>query len=102
MACDREAPTVLTIFDRLIPRANCPRRRRTMSGKDFIAGSPAPQIGRPLCRVFALAGDTRPERVIAADLLHEEIRRRCAPGRGGLAPNPDASGERRRLIRPQR
>jgi transposase len=28
MACDREAPAVLTIFDRLIPRANCPRRRR--------------------------------------------------------------------------
>src|SRR5262249_16874876 len=41
IACDREVPAVLTIFDRLIPRANCPRRRRTMSGKDFIAGSPA-------------------------------------------------------------
>src|ERR1700730_11091504 len=32
-----------------------------------------PQIGRPLCRVFAFAGDTWPERVIAADLLHEEL-----------------------------
>ena len=30
-----------------------------------------PQIGRPLPRVFALAADTWPERVIAADLLHE-------------------------------
>jgi hypothetical protein len=26
-----------------------------------------------LCRVFAFAGDTWPERVIAADLLHEEL-----------------------------
>src|SRR3984893_898468 len=32
-----------------------------------------PQIGRPLCRVFAFAGDTWPERVIAADLLHKEL-----------------------------
>jgi N-terminal domain of anti-restriction factor ArdC len=31
------------------------------------------QIGRPLCRVFAFAGDTWPERVIAADLLDEEL-----------------------------
>ena len=37
-----------------------------------------PQIGRPLCRVFALAGNAWPERVIAADLLHEE------PDAGGL------------------
>src|ERR1700730_11757119 len=55
-----------------------------------------PQIGRPLCRVFAFAGDTWPQRVIAADLLHEELgARRRAPGRGGLGANPDASGERR-------
>ena len=32
-----------------------------------------PQIGWPLCRIFALAGDTWPERVIAADLLHEDL-----------------------------
>ena len=32
-----------------------------------------PQVGRPLCRIFALAGDTWPELVIAADLLHEEL-----------------------------
>ena len=32
-----------------------------------------PQIGRPLCRVLAFAGDTWPERVIAADLLYEEL-----------------------------
>ena len=31
-----------------------------------------PQIDRPLSRVFALAGDIRPERVIAADLLYAE------------------------------
>jgi hypothetical protein len=37
-----------------------------------------PQIGRPLCRVFAFAGDTWPERVIAAHLLHEEL------GAGGV------------------
>ena len=61
------------------------------------------QISRPLHRVLALAGDTWPERVIGADLLHKEL------GAGGLHlvakasdPNPDASGERRRLIRPQR
>jgi hypothetical protein len=35
------------------------------------------QIGRPLRRIFALAGDTRPQRVIAADLLDE------VPGPGG-------------------
>jgi hypothetical protein len=32
-----------------------------------------PQVWRPLCRVFALAGDIWPERVIAADLLDEEL-----------------------------
>jgi hypothetical protein len=32
-----------------------------------------PQIGRPLRWVFALAGDTWPERVIADDLLDEEL-----------------------------
>ena len=31
-----------------------------------------PQISRPLSRVFALASDIRPERVIAADLLYAE------------------------------
>jgi hypothetical protein len=32
-----------------------------------------PQIGRPLRWVFALTGDTWPERVIATDLFHEEF-----------------------------
>src|SRR5215471_3397282 len=85
MACDRGAPAVLTIFDRLIPRANCPRRRRTMSGKDFIAGSPAPAKSAGPCGVFALTGDTRPECVIAADLLHEEL------GAGGVHLVAEAS-----------
>jgi len=44
-----------------------------------------PQIGRPLCGVFALSGDTRPERVIAADLLHEEL------GAGGVHLVAEAS-----------
>jgi hypothetical protein len=52
--------------------------RRTMSGKEFIAEFLHPQISRPLGQVFALAGDTWPERVIAADLLHEEL------GAGGV------------------
>jgi hypothetical protein len=47
-----------------------------------------PQIGRPLGRVFALAGDTRPERVIAADLFHEEPR---AHGVHLLAQAPEPS-----------
>ena len=37
-----------------------------------------PQIGRPLGRVFTLADDAWPERVITADLLHEEL------GAGGV------------------
>jgi hypothetical protein len=49
-----------------------------MSGKEFIAEFLHPQISRPLGQVFALAGDTWPERVIAADLLHEEL------GAGGV------------------
>jgi hypothetical protein len=44
-----------------------------------------PQIGRPLCRVFAFAGDTWPERVIAADLLHKEL------GAGGVHLVAEAS-----------
>jgi hypothetical protein len=39
-----------------------------------------------------------PERVIAADLLYEELGAR-APGRGGLAPNPGASSELRCFTR---
>ena len=44
-----------------------------MSRKDSLRDLLYPQIGRPLCWVFALTGDTWPERVIAADLLDEEL-----------------------------
>src|SRR5262249_42129060 len=44
-----------------------------------------PQIGRPLRRVFALAAYTWPERVIAADVLYEDL------GPGGPPLAADAS-----------
>ena len=44
-----------------------------MMGRTSLREFLYPQIGWPLCGVFALAGDTSPERVIAADLLHEEL-----------------------------
>ena len=44
-----------------------------------------PQIGRQLCLVFALAGDPWPLRVIAADLLREEL------GAGGVHLVAEAS-----------
>ena len=49
-----------------------------MSGRSSLREFLHPQIGRPLYRVFALAGDIWPERVIAADLLDEEL------GAGGV------------------
>jgi hypothetical protein len=59
---------VPTILDRFGPLRE-PHDAVRNSLREFLY----PQIGRPLCRVFALAADTRPERVIAADLLHEEL-----------------------------
>src|SRR5262249_48110611 len=44
-----------------------------------------PPIRRPLCGVLALAGDIRPQRVIAADLLYEEL------GAGGVHLVAEAS-----------
>ena len=51
-----------------------------------------PQIGRPLRWIFALAGDTWPERVIAADLLDEEL---GAGGRHLVAQASDPIGVHR-------
>ena len=85
-----------------------PSHERIKDNATRLAGSISlrevlhPQIGRPLCRVFALTADTWPERVITADLLHEEL------GAGGVhliaetsAPIRMHWGGRRRLIRPQ-
>jgi hypothetical protein len=44
-----------------------------MSGKDFIAEIPAPTNRPAMCRILALPDDTWPERVIAVDLLYEEL-----------------------------
>ena len=44
-----------------------------MSGRTSLREVLHPQIGPPLCRVFALAGDTWPGRVIAVDLFHEDL-----------------------------
>jgi hypothetical protein len=57
------------------------RRAGRASLREFLH----PQIGRPLCLVFARAGDPWPQRVIAADLLHEEL------GAGGVHLVPEAS-----------
>jgi hypothetical protein len=43
------------------------------AGRTLLRQFLHPQIDRPLCRVFALAGDTSPKHVIAADLLDEEL-----------------------------
>jgi hypothetical protein len=61
-----KGPAVPTIYDLFGPPRE-PRDAGRTSLREFLY----PQIGRPLCRVFALAADTWPERVIAADLLHE-------------------------------
>ena len=61
-----KGPAVPTIYDCFGPPRE-PRDAGRTSLREFLY----PQIGRPLCRVFALAADTWPERVIAADLLHE-------------------------------
>jgi hypothetical protein len=50
-------------------------------GKASSEEVPRPQVGRTLCRVFSLAGDTWPEQVIAADLLHEDIGDNCRVSR---------------------
>src|SRR4029077_14989304 len=44
-----------------------------LAGRTLLREFLHPQVGRPLCGIFALAGDTWPELVIAADLLHEEL-----------------------------
>ena len=75
-----KGPVVPTIFDRFGPPREPHDAGRT-SLREFLY----PQIGRPLCRVFALAGDTGPERVIAADLLYEEL------GAGGVHLVAEAS-----------
>ena len=93
-----KGPAVPTVFDRFGPPREPHNAGRT-SLREFLY----PQIGRPLCRVFALAADTWPERMIAADLIHEKL----GAGRAHLVaeasdPNLDASGARHRLMRPQR
>src|ERR1700737_1344674 len=61
------APHATGLWVRLLSPPREPHDAGRTSLREFLY----PQIGRPLCRVFALAADTWPERVIAADLLHE-------------------------------
>jgi len=62
------AGSVHALFNRFGPSREPHDVGRT-SPREFLY----PQIGRPLCRVFALAADTWPERVIAADLLYVHL-----------------------------
>ena len=68
-----------------VPRELIAEDAARRAGRALLREFLHPQIGRPLCRVFALGGDTWPERVIAADLLHEEL------GAGGVHLVAEAS-----------